>query len=657
VSHRSGDRTLALASLALLLSAWPSRVAVSQLPVGRPTRVLVLYQQQSETQPMLDFTQRLRATISREVDGPVEYFQEAMDFDRFTGRERASSLSDYLDEKYRGFGIDVVVPVGGRALRFTVDQLGDVLPDVPIVFALCASPQTDPATLPGRVTGRLAAASRFVPTLQMARRLQPDAERVVIVGGAGSADSVSVSAAVRAVAAMHDSLPLTVLQGLSLDVLLPMLRQLPHRSIVLFGNYRQNAGGQPIEPMDIVGSIARASSAPMYAQLDSYVGEGVVGGSVLRFGEEGARTGQLVVRVLRRRPGEPLPAVEPITKSFVADWRQLRRFGLSESELPPGTTLLYREPTLWQRYRIVVVVTIGVIVAELLLIGALLTERRRRRLAQAEAEEQHRRADETRRQVAHMGRVAMLGELAATMSHELRQPLAAIRANAETGVRIVACGAGQVTEDDRALYAEIFGAIVSDDALASDIITRVRALVRRETLPQRPVDLNEVCRISARLLHYEAKSRHAEIALALDPELPAVIGDPIQFQQVVLNLMLNGLDASASSASPRLVVSSASRGEEVEVAVQDNGPGISEDLRHHLFESFFTTKQDGLGLGLPIVLSIVERHRGRMETENADQGGAIFRVVVPGLRSPRVDPSEARLEFAADRPIAHQLFD
>ena len=194
-----------------------------------------------------------------------------------------------------------------------------------------------------------------------------------------------------------------------------------------------------------------------------------------------------------------MPPVESIDSQFVADWRQLRRWGLSEERLPPGTELVFREPTLWQRYRMVVLLTLGVVSAELLLIGSLLLERRRRKRAQFVAEEQQRRVGETRRQVAHMGRVALVGELAATMSHELRQPLAAIRANAQTGAKIVMGDMGQFGEEERELCGEIFSAIVADDALASDIITRVRALVRREELPQQPVDLNEICRTSARL--------------------------------------------------------------------------------------------------------------------------------------------------------------
>ena len=643
--------TFTLASLALGLCA-PVPRALAQAS-QRPARVLLLFQQQAETQPMLDFTKPLRLTIDTELGRPVEFYQEALDFDRFTGREQSAPLMKYFEEKYRRFGIDVVVPVGARALRFAVDRLRPVLPDVPIVFALCAQPQTNPALLPENVTGRIASASRFAPTLRMARGLQPDAEQIVVIGGAGPADSASVAAALSAVAPLRDSLSLIVLRGLSLDALLPRLRQLDRRSIVIFANYRQDGHGLPFEPLDVVGSIARATPAPMYTQLHSFIGEGVLGGSVLRFDDEGRRTGHLVARVLRRRPGEPLPAVESIDKAFVADARQLRRFGLSETRLPPGTALLYREPSAWERHRTVVLPTFGVIVAEMLLIGCLLLERRRRKRAQKLADEQQRLADESQRQVAHMGRVALLGELATTISHELRQPLAAIRANADTGTKLVRRRGGTLDEDERELCDEIFRAIADDDALASDIISRVRSLVRREALPQQPVDLNEVCLTSARLLQYDALTRRAEITLSLDPSLPEVIGDPVQFQQVVLNLIVNALEASAARIAPRVEIATAFRDDEVELTVSDNGAGLAENVRRRLFESFFTTKSQGLGLGLAIVHSIVERHNGRVQAENGPLGGAIFRVVVPRAQHRDDETFEARLMHSeAETPMS-----
>jgi len=654
VSHRLAARAFIASTFVLALYAPAPRVAAQQ--GARPKRVLVVYQQQAETQPMLGFAQQLRVTISKELGSPVEFYQEALDFDRFTGLEQSSPLENYLSDKYRQFGIDIVVPVGGRALRFAVDQLGRGLPNVPIVFALCAMPQTDPAAQPANVTGRISSASRFTPTLEMARRLQPDAERVVVVGGAGPSDSTSVTAVTSAVATLGDSLELAVLQGLPLDELLPKLRQIPPRSIVVFANYRLDGRGHAYEPLDIVGSIAHAATAPMYTQLASYLGEGVVGGSVLRFDDEAARTARLVVRVLRRRPGEPMPPVELIANTFVADWRQLQRWGLSEARLPQGTELVFREPTLWQRYRMVVLLTLGVIGAEALLIGSLLAERRRRKRAQLVAEEQRRRADETRRQVAHMGRVALVGELTATMSHELRQPLAAIRMNAEAGAKIVARDTGQFGDEERQLCGEIFSEIVADDALASDIITRVRALVRREELPHQLVDLNEICRTSARLFQYDASTRQAEITLALDPNLPTVTGDPVQLQQVVLNLIVNALDASAASTTPQITISTVARGEEVEVAVRDNGAGLTADVRQHLFESFFTTKPQGLGLGLPIVQSIIERHHGRVRAENGDLGGAIFRVIMPGTQNARESPSDLRpKKLEPQTPVVNEI--
>ena len=173
MSHRLAVWTFVLTTFVLALSASAPSVAAQR--ATRPVRVLVVYQQQAETQPMLEFAQRLRLTISKELGSQVEFYQEALDFDRFTGLEQSSPLTNYLADKYRQFGVDVVVPVGGRALKFAVDQLGRGLPNVPIVFALCALPQTDPAAQPANVTGRVAPASRFAPTLEMARRLQPDA--------------------------------------------------------------------------------------------------------------------------------------------------------------------------------------------------------------------------------------------------------------------------------------------------------------------------------------------------------------------------------------------------------------------------------------------------------------------------------------------------
>jgi signal transduction histidine kinase len=166
------------------------------------------------------------------------------------------------------------------------------------------------------------------------------------------------------------------------------------------------------------------------------------------------------------------------------------------------------------------------------------------------------------------------------------------------------------------------------------------------------VQLNAVCLDSVRLLRHEARARKTDLALSLAPELPTVTGDPVQLQQVVLNLIANALDAAAVSASPRIVVATHDRGGTVEVSVSDNGRGLADNVRHRLFESFFTTKPQGLGLGLAIVKSTVERHRGKVWAENDTRGGAVFRATFPAAPGrPAVAP-EAALAPAASATLA-----
>ena len=239
------------------------------------------------------------------------------------------------------------------------------------------------------------------------------------------------------------------------------------------------------------------------------------------------------------------------------------------------------------------------------------------------------KAEETRRQIAHLGRVAMVGELAAAVSHELRQPLAAIRANAEAGALLLSKSPPDLDESIR-----IFRDIVDDDIRAANIIDHIRMLLRKDAPTRSTVDLNEICRQAVHLLKRDALLRRTRLELSLESQLTPIAGDPIQLQQVVLNLALNALDsASASTDDPAVTVSTARRDGEVEIAVRDTGPGLAPDVEEHLFESFFSTKKQGLGMGLVIVRSIVERHHGRVRAENdrTPEGtrGAVFRVLLP----------------------------
>jgi two-component system sensor kinase FixL len=235
-----------------------------------------------------------------------------------------------------------------------------------------------------------------------------------------------------------------------------------------------------------------------------------------------------------------------------------------------------------------------------------------------------------RQDLAHVGRVSTVGELTASLAHELNQPLTAILANAQAIRRML--------ESDKADPAElraIVGDIVDDDKRASEVISRLRGLLKKGTLERSNVDMSELVGQVARLVAGDAILRNVVTQLELAPDLPPVYGDRVQLQQVVLNLILNGLDAMRDSKAGNrtLVLRTARDGPAtVEVTVQDSGAGIEKTDLDHIFAPFYTTKADGLGMGLAIVRSIVEAHAGRVGARNNPEGGATFSFALPAVK-------------------------
>jgi two-component system, LuxR family, sensor kinase FixL len=258
------------------------------------------------------------------------------------------------------------------------------------------------------------------------------------------------------------------------------------------------------------------------------------------------------------------------------------------------------------------------------MVGAVLdiTERK-----QAEDEVLRQRSE-----LAHVARVSTLGELATSMAHELSQPLGAILRNAEAAELFLQAPSPDL-EEVRAILADIR----KDDQRAGNVIDRLRSLLKRRPTADDLVDLKQLAGEVVALVRPEADVRKVRLVLAHVPALPPVRGDRVQLQQVLLNLLLNAMDAVGDSGpeARRVNVRVQAAGTEVEVAVSDAGHGIPEDRRARLFEPFFTTKPNGLGMGLPISRRIIEAHGGSIRAENAPGGGATLCFTLPVAREGR----------------------
>jgi PAS domain S-box-containing protein len=235
-----------------------------------------------------------------------------------------------------------------------------------------------------------------------------------------------------------------------------------------------------------------------------------------------------------------------------------------------------------------------------------------------------------REQLARVGRVTMLGELVASIAHEVNQPLCAIVSNAQAIERLLTGGALDMEQVREALQD-----ITQDGQRASAVIARIRGSLEKAPAAFAPLEVNDLIREVSVLMRSEAAKKGVRIKLELAEEVPLVLGDRIQVQQVILNLLANGADAMehAAGGSHELVIRSTTNGDgTVSVAVTDTGAGVDPGNLNHVFDAFFTTKAQGMGMGLAICKSIVAAHGGSIGIESNAGHGATIQFTLPGIR-------------------------
>jgi signal transduction histidine kinase len=348
-------------------------------------QVLVLYSTRRDSQASILGDRELPRILERGLGESLDYYSEYIDLGRFPEPGYQKAFSDFLRTKYQGHRFDVVVALQDVALEFVANRRNDLFPQTPLVF-IASEP---PAELPVNSTGILTPLN-LAGTVRLATVLQPDLRNVFVITGADERDEVYAAAARAQLKPFESYLTVTHLAGLPTRDLEARLAALPPHSMAYYLIVNRDGAGERFHPLRYVDRLAAAANAPMYSWVDSTLDHGIVGGSLKNLEAQTEAIGELALRVLRGERPDAIAISTPDVNVDQVDWRQLRRWGLSEARVPRDAIVRFKEPSAWDRYRVYIIGAVSIVFAQTALITGLLVQRRRRR--EAERQVRGRRA-------------------------------------------------------------------------------------------------------------------------------------------------------------------------------------------------------------------------------------------------------------------------
>ena len=360
----------------LLIAVAGLLVLTSQATAQEQKQVLVLYSTARETQGAVMGERELPAILGAGLDERLNYYSEFIDQGRIAVPEYRLAVRDFLRTKYANQHFDLVIALQDPAAGFISEYRDDLFPETPVVFF-------GYSTLPRiRNSTGISAGLNLNATLDLATALQPDLQHVFVVSGAGARDVAFEKQARSAFQAYKSRLTFTYLSGLPYQELTNRVANLPAHSAVYFLLVYQDGSGERALPLDYLDRVTARASAPTYCWVDSAMDHGIVGGTLLDQKLVMQSVAQLGLRLLRGERADDIPPATLDLSERQVDWRQLRRWNISEARVPAGTRVSFKQPTLWDEYRLYILGAVGLIAAQAALIAGLLIQASRRRQAE-----------------------------------------------------------------------------------------------------------------------------------------------------------------------------------------------------------------------------------------------------------------------------------
>ena len=591
--------------------------ACSDAVAAEPKRVMLLHSFGRDFKPWSEYAKSIRAELDRQSPWRLDITDHSLVSARSSDEDPEAPFVEYLRALFAKQPLDLIVSIGAPAAAFVQRHRQRLFTNTPMVFTAVEQRRVQYSTLTAN-DAIVAVRINYLAAIENILRVLPDTKNVTVVVGTSPIEKFWKEAIEKELEPLAKRIRFSWTDHLSFDELLNHAAALPPQSAIFWELMIVDAAGVVHEGGTPLTRLHAVANAPIFSYDEAFFGREIVGGPLVLVADTSRETAAVAIRILNgEKPSDiKTPPVQFARPMF--DWREMQRWGISKSRLPPSSEIFFHDPTAWERYRKEILATCAALLIQAGLICWLLYEHRRRNQAEVVARN-------SLLELTHMNRLATAGELSASIAHEVNQPLTGIVARAGAARRWLA-GEKPDLHKVRAALDQIETA----GHRASEIITSVRSMFQRDTQDRSVIDINNLIWTVLGLVDIDLQKHEIELKTELSDQLPAVLGNQVQLQQVILNLVMNAIDAMRSVPGRVLSVKTALGGPDgVHLSIADTGVGIAPSDVDQIFKPLFTTKKHGMGMGLSICRSIIESHNGRIWVTAGADRGSIFHLVLP----------------------------
>jgi signal transduction histidine kinase len=634
--RRTGVITAGFASARIWLEAWKLRrcallvacvvasgiAAISSADTAETKRVMLLHSFGRDFKPWSDYARSIREELERQSRWPLDITDHSLVTARSSDEDPEPAFVEYLRALFAKRPLDLVVSIGAPATAFVQRHRERLFAATPMVLTAVEQRRIQWS----RLTANDAAVPVWInyrAAFENILQVLPATKNIIVVVGTSPIEKFWKDAIGKEAEPLAGRIAFSWTDHLSFGDLLKQAAALPPNTAIFWELMIVDGAGVIHEGSAPLKRLHAVSSAPIFSYDESFFGGEIVGGPLLRVVDTSRQTAAVAIRILGgEKAGDiKIPPVAFARPQF--DWREMRRWGIHESSLPPGSLVLYREPTMWHRYRVQIIAVVALLLLQGALIAWLLYEHWRRQDVEARSIQQVT-------ELARMNRLATAGQLSASIAHEIRQPLAAIASSGSAGLNWLNKRVPDLEEVRIALQT-----VVRQSHRADDVIKGVRAMFSHDSTVWTKVNLNEIVEQVLALMSRNIAATSIRLNTKLtDNPPPLVMADPVQLQQLVLNLIMNAVEAMTESDRGARMLNIETRFDQtgsVILTIADSGPGFDAKVAANLFSPFLTTKARGMGMGLSICKSIVERHGGQLTVASIEPHGALLTIMLPEL--------------------------